>query len=193
MSADLEASSPNTPRFRLAWGNKVTNFNKQTKRLLTRPCSRSSRHSAACGQKQPVGGGLHGHFGLVHGETTQRGFSAVTDGQLQDISTGQIRAVVECKRAERETSDCRVDMQEAGIEVALIREYPHPDRRALVAQDGRSIYVSLPTWDEAWYRYVTQDPDNPAGFMRMNRIGPWDIFTADQVDDACRLLLAISL
>jgi hypothetical protein len=53
-----------------------------------------------------------------------RSFTAVTDGQLQDIQTGKIRALVECKREIRANDSVKIDMQEASQIVALMRHFP---------------------------------------------------------------------
>ncbi|KAL2862248.1 uncharacterized protein BJX67DRAFT_366635 [Aspergillus lucknowensis] len=67
---------------------------------------------------------LKANFGRVVGETDDRGFTAVTDGQLQDISTGRIKALVECKARNRRYAEPAVEMQETGLIVAWIRECP---------------------------------------------------------------------
>lgn len=53
-----------------------------------------------------------------------RSFTAITDGQLQDIQTGKIRALVECKREVRVKHSMKTDMQEASQIVALMRHFP---------------------------------------------------------------------
>jgi hypothetical protein len=65
-----------------------------------------------------------------------RSFSAITDGQLQDIQTGEIQAIAECKRDRRQKNRVKIDMQEASQIVALIR---HFSSTALLYVKGPSV------------------------------------------------------
>ncbi|KAJ9199508.1 hypothetical protein DTO021D3_5914 [Paecilomyces variotii] len=72
-------------------------------------------------------------------------FTAVTDGQLQDIMSKRILALVECKRGERDKHSPQVKMQETAEMILWIKEYPDPISRlsrALISQDGDEIYIS---------------------------------------------------
>ncbi|KAJ9273466.1 hypothetical protein DTO212C5_540 [Paecilomyces variotii] len=53
-----------------------------------------------------------------------RKFTAVTDGQLQEVTTKHILALVECKRDERLRHSPQVEFQETAQMVAWIREFP---------------------------------------------------------------------
>lgn len=53
-------------------------------------------------------------------------FVAITDGQLQDIVTDKIEAIVECKQGRRDKHSPKVDMQEIAEIVAWIKQYPDP-------------------------------------------------------------------
>ncbi|KAH8702029.1 hypothetical protein BGW36DRAFT_356174 [Talaromyces proteolyticus] len=59
-----------------------------------------------------------------------RGYSAVTDGQLQEKQNNRIEAIVECKSMARVGTHMKtIDMQEAAQIVALIKQYPGPERQ----------------------------------------------------------------
>lgn len=58
-----------------------------------------------------------------------RKYSAITDGQLQHLSTHGIKVLVECKRYSRSKCPYKVDMQEAAQMVAWIKEHPGPERQ----------------------------------------------------------------
>ncbi|RAH60567.1 hypothetical protein BO85DRAFT_509383 [Aspergillus piperis CBS 112811] len=73
---------------------------------------------------------LRGTFGthnLRSGESPPQ-FVAITDGQLRDKQTGEIKSVIECKRHLRDEVGKAVDMQEAAEIVAWVNQYPDTDR-----------------------------------------------------------------
>lgn len=54
---------------------------------------------------------------------------AITDGQLQDLQSHEIKALIECKLEERDPHKPAVDMQEAAQLVAWIKKYPSGERQ----------------------------------------------------------------
>lgn len=67
---------------------------------------------------------LRANFGNVAGESNPRQYYAVTDGQLQEAETGEINAIIECKRKRRRYHSPNVEMQEVAQFVAWVKEYP---------------------------------------------------------------------
>ena len=65
---------------------------------------------------------LRADFGNFGGQA--RRFEPVTDGQLQDVLSRRILALVECKRDERLRHSPQVEMQETAQMVAWIKEFP---------------------------------------------------------------------
>ncbi|KAK1148460.1 hypothetical protein N8T08_009465 [Aspergillus melleus] len=89
----------------------------------------------------------------------QHRYTAITDGQLQDIATGKIEAIVECKLRERKYHSPDCDMQEVSEALALIKQYPdarskEEHQRVTVSQDGRELYISFHNYDNSWLDYV---------------------------------------
>ncbi|PKY01540.1 hypothetical protein P168DRAFT_292643 [Aspergillus campestris IBT 28561] len=59
---------------------------------------------------------LHANFGAVAGEEAKpRQYYAVTDGQLQKDGTGEIQAIIECKRKRHRYHSPGVHMQEVAV------------------------------------------------------------------------------
>ncbi|KAL2824420.1 hypothetical protein BDW59DRAFT_172933 [Aspergillus cavernicola] len=139
---------------------------------------------------------LEANFGHLAGVAADSKFVAITDGQMQDKMSMQIKGVVECKSRARRSCGRAVDMQEAAMLVAWIKEFPGPQRRVLVSQDGREIYVTFAVYGEAWKKDYLRDGNlrlDARGFMRINRFGPWVINDADNMEEVAAILLAISL
>lgn len=59
----------------------------------------------------------------------RRGYTAVTDGQLHEVESSEIKALIECKLEKRDPCKPAVDMQEAAQVVAWIKKYPSEERR----------------------------------------------------------------
>ncbi|RWQ99683.1 hypothetical protein C8Q69DRAFT_494996 [Paecilomyces variotii] len=72
-----------------------------------------------------------------------RKFTAVTDGQLQEVTTKHILALVECKRDERLRHSPQVEFQETAQMVAWIREFPDAAPRPWT--DPNYTFASLNT------------------------------------------------
>ncbi|BCS06415.1 hypothetical protein ALUC_10796A [Aspergillus luchuensis] len=71
--------------------------------------------------------GTFGNHNLRSGESPPQ-FVAITDGQLQDKQTGNIKSVIKCERYPRNMMGKAVDMQEAASVVAWASQYPDTDR-----------------------------------------------------------------
>ncbi|KAL1886415.1 hypothetical protein Plec18167_000345 [Paecilomyces lecythidis] len=65
---------------------------------------------------------LEAYFGSPRGQ--RRAYTAVTDGQLQNLSSKEILAFLECKRGLRLKHSPQVEMQENAQAVAWVKEYP---------------------------------------------------------------------
>ncbi|KAL5338920.1 hypothetical protein BJX70DRAFT_179812 [Aspergillus crustosus] len=136
---------------------------------------------------------LRARFGTVHGRKRQRGYTSVTDGQMQSAATMNIEALVECKRSTRRESGIAVDRQEAAMMIAWIKEYPNAQRRILVSQDGPEISITFAICPPSWLDYITRHDPAPCGLMTLNRFGPWFMDHPDDTSYICAILLAISL
>lgn len=63
----------------------------------------------------------------------RRGYTAITDGQLQEYKSHEIKALIECKMDTRKSCKPAVDMQEAAQMVAWIKQYPSEERRYVIS------------------------------------------------------------
>ncbi|KAE8340911.1 hypothetical protein BDV24DRAFT_133129 [Aspergillus arachidicola] len=91
----------------------------------------------------------------------ERQFVAYTDGQLEDTSSREILALVECKRSRRQRHSPAVDMQEVAQMVAWVKEHPGGpggNRRVLVSDDGTEIYISVFRYDQDAEIRPLEDP-----------------------------------
>ncbi|KAL5338924.1 hypothetical protein BJX70DRAFT_398124 [Aspergillus crustosus] len=136
---------------------------------------------------------LKANFGSIRGGR-RRYMVAITDGQLQTVGGKEIRALVECKQAQRPPDSSVVDRQEAALLLAWIREYPRsPFRHVLVSQDSMHIYITFADHPMDWRSYLIRNTLNPLSFMRLRRYGPWDLQVAEHVMEVAAILLAIGL
>ncbi|GKZ40216.1 hypothetical protein AbraIFM66950_003665, partial [Aspergillus brasiliensis] len=71
---------------------------------------------------------LRGTFGSLRSDTKTLHLDVLTDGQLKDKRTGEIKSVLKCKEDIRIHRSPTVDMQEAAEIVAWVSQYPDNDR-----------------------------------------------------------------
>jgi len=69
---------------------------------------------------------LHANFGIVGNAVQPRQYVAITDGQLQDIHSGRINTIIECKSTSRNDHAPQVQIQEVSQIVAWIKQYRDP-------------------------------------------------------------------
>ncbi|KAJ9317239.1 hypothetical protein DTO271D3_2529 [Paecilomyces variotii] len=125
-----------------------------------------------------------------------RRFTAVTDGQLQEVTTKRILALVECKRDQRLRHSPQVEFQETAQMVAWIREFPDAAPRpwrALVSQDGSEIYVSIFEYGRSWKSYLNGGNPQCASHAKMHRFGPYRIGNRAGMAEFARIIIAIML
>jgi hypothetical protein len=124
-----------------------------------------------------------------------RGYTAVTDGQLQVYGTNAIQAIVECKSDTREGAfGMGVDMQEAAQIVAWIKCHEAPaNRRIIISQDNDEVFVTFAEYDSNWLRYLRNGTLNLTSVMTMTQYGPWRLDDVTMVRDLAEIILAISL
>ncbi|XHF96619.1 hypothetical protein AWENTII_000242 [Aspergillus wentii] len=135
---------------------------------------------------------LRAHFGNVNGQN--HGFVAITDGQMQDITTGRIKAIGQCKKGRRQNHTPQVDMQEASELVALIMEYPDGRlQRVMISQDGDEIYITFAQYGTNWVKHINCQSVLRPGFMILRRFGPWKIGDPADMKHLATIMLTIIL
>ncbi|KAJ9371262.1 hypothetical protein DTO282E5_4117 [Paecilomyces variotii] len=108
---------------------------------------------------------LEADFGAPAGS-----FIAVTDGQLQAVTSKRILALVECKRWERHKHSPQVEFQETAQMVSWIKEFPDPVRRPC---------------------YINGSPRLRAGHAKLNRFGPYRIDNGAAMAEFAKIIIAI--
>lgn len=128
----------------------------------------------------------------------ERKLVAYTDGQLEDVVTGRILALFECKRTWRDNHSPKVDMQEVAEVVAWIKSFPAAagaaDSRVLLSKDGTELYISVSNYDDGWLRWG-RGPGylSRAGFANMRPFGPWDICRLSDMRNYALINIALLL
>ncbi|QKX64283.1 uncharacterized protein TRUGW13939_11456 [Talaromyces rugulosus] len=123
-----------------------------------------------------------------------RGYEAITDGQLETYATNAIEAIVECKSAARPGLGDRVDIQEAAQIVAWIKQHETPaNKRILVSQDDKEVFVTIAEYDSNWLRYLRGGRLDLTSVMQMHRYGPWKLEQSSHMENLAEILLAITL
>ncbi|KAL4919836.1 hypothetical protein BDW62DRAFT_199556 [Aspergillus aurantiobrunneus] len=114
---------------------------------------------------------------VIHGKQP-----SVTDGQMQDSDTMQIRVVAECKSSRR-------------TRYAKIKEFPGSQRRFLVSQNGLQLYVTFARYGGLWQSNITRTNPQacPRALMDMYCVGPYLIDIAAHMEEFAAIVLAISL
>ncbi|OXV05752.1 hypothetical protein Egran_06480 [Elaphomyces granulatus] len=108
--------------------------------------------------------------------------------------SGNIKAIAECKQNNRRRESPAVDMQEVAQIVAWIKEYPNRTvQRILLSQDRDEIYISFAEYDNNWETYLCSGKVANAGFMVVNRFGPWRIGNVSKMRHFAEIILAFSL
>ncbi|GKZ36369.1 hypothetical protein AbraIFM66950_007403 [Aspergillus brasiliensis] len=125
-----------------------------------------------------------------------RQYVAYTDGQLEDLLTQRILALVECKANLRRRHAPAVDMQEVAQLVAWVKQNPGvlgADQRVLLSKDGTDLYISVFEYDQGWLRYLNGGPGciSQAGFAYMRRYGPWSIRRANDMKGFAKIVIAL--
>ncbi|KAL1856032.1 hypothetical protein Plec18170_003900 [Paecilomyces lecythidis] len=118
---------------------------------------------------------LEAYFGSPRGQ--RRAYTAVTDGQLQNLSSKEILAFLECKRGLRLKHSPQVEMQENAQAVAWVKEYPDTTPRPCTP----------------WINYLNGGKIATAGHATMNRFGPYIIRNRSDMTRFARIIIAIML
>ncbi|KAL4790278.1 hypothetical protein BDV19DRAFT_394223 [Aspergillus venezuelensis] len=114
---------------------------------------------------------LTAHYGVVNKKP--RKMVAVTDGQLQALQSKEIMALIECKKAPRSSTNAKVEMQEAALFLAWVKEYSgYTGRRSLVSQNYMNLYITFADIPDDWLTYVTRHHKTPISPMALYRYGP---------------------
>ncbi|KAL4947789.1 hypothetical protein BDW69DRAFT_189868 [Aspergillus filifer] len=111
---------------------------------------------------------LTADYGVVN--KMSRKMVAVTDGQLQAVQSKEIMALIKGKEEPRSSTNAGVDMQEAALFLAWIKEFPrYTGRRILVFQDFISLYITFADIPGGWLTYVTRHQKTPISPMVLCR------------------------
>lgn len=128
----------------------------------------------------------------------KRQYVAYTDGQLEEVSSHRILALVECKSGPRGRHSPGVDMQEVAQLVAWVKQHPAgpgANRRVLLSKDGLELYISVFQYGPGWLRYLNGGPGSikHAGFAYMQRYGPWNMKNKADLREFALIVIALLL
>ncbi|RAL16587.1 uncharacterized protein BO97DRAFT_336129 [Aspergillus homomorphus CBS 101889] len=130
----------------------------------------------------------------------ERSYVACTDGQLIDYPTQELKALVECKKSDRDSSSGRrTVMQEIAELVAWIKACPDPRApasnhlRALISQDRTRLFISFLSYSPEWASYIKGGSIANAGLATYQTFGPWNTQDPADVLEFAVIALAIML
>ncbi|KAJ9295798.1 hypothetical protein DTO271G3_5821 [Paecilomyces variotii] len=127
-------------------------------------------------------------------------FTAITDGSLRRLNTGETLAILEVKKRKRRHEPNAILMQEAAELVCWLkssyRSTPFLDGHPLIiSQDAHEIFLSFAFLDQLYLEYL-QMPSvaNPAWkYAAIQTYGPFKIDSAEDMNMFATLVISITL
>ncbi|KAJ9230655.1 hypothetical protein C8Q69DRAFT_517827 [Paecilomyces variotii] len=127
-------------------------------------------------------------------------FTAITDGSLRRLNTGETLAILEVKKRKRRQEPNAIPMQEAAELVCWLkssyRSTPFLDGHPLIiSQDAHEIFLSFAFLDQLYLEYL-QMPSvaNPAWkYAAIQTYGPFKIDSAEDMNMFATLVISITL
>ncbi|KAL1845485.1 hypothetical protein Plec18170_009742 [Paecilomyces lecythidis] len=127
-------------------------------------------------------------------------FTAITDGVLRRLDTGEILAIFEVKKRDRSKNGGLIRMQEAAEMACWFKNSYRKthflnDHPLIISQDREKIFVSFASYDDRYIEYLqtatVQDPESR--YASIQTYGPFNVNVKEDMLSFATLVVTITL